>query len=248
MGKINLEAPVFNVEAALEAAEFGVNRLELCSNFSEGGETPSAGMLKFLKSEIDIPIFVMIRPRSGNFSYSQKELMVMKRDIELLGELGADGFVFGVLDNQGQVNVEACETLLRTASGKPCTFHRAFDVVADYHDSFEKIISLGFEKILTSGGKNTVTEGMDLILDLLQKSNDRISIMPGGGTKPEHISLLSESGHLKDVHASCKTWRPNKNNFFNSDVSFSEDPDAFKKSLGVDAETVTAFLDAIEAV
>jgi copper homeostasis protein len=245
MQQITLEAPVFSVEAALEAAEFGVNRLELCSNFPEGGETPSAGMLKFLKSEIDIPIFVMIRPRGGDFAYSQKELMVMKRDIELLGEIGADGFVFGPLDYEGRVNVEACETLLRTASGKPCTFHRAFDAVADYFDALDKIMGLGFKRVLTSGGKNTVTEGSELILRLMETAKDRISIMPGGGTKPEHVRAFSETGYLQDIHASCKIWKTNQNKFVNPNVSFSDDPDAFLKHLRVDQQTVNNFLEAI---
>ena len=117
-----LEAPVFNLQASLEAAQLGIDRLELCANFPEGGETPSAGMLRFLKREIDIPIFVMIRPRGGNFVYSPKELLVMKQDIQLLGDLGADGFVFGALDAQGSVNESACESLLRAAESKPCTF------------------------------------------------------------------------------------------------------------------------------
>jgi len=248
MDKIVLETPVYSVEAALEAAEFGVNRLELCSNFLEGGETPSAGMLKFLKSEIDIPVFVMIRPRGGDFAYSQKELMVMKRDIELLGELGADGFVFGILDYDGAVNFSSCETLIRTASGKPCTFHRAFDAASDHFDALEKIIALGFERILTSGGKNTVTEGIELIMDLIQISKERISIMPGGGTKPEHVPILASGGYLKDIHASCKIWKPNQNNFVNRNVSFSDDPEAFKKHLLVDQDTVSKFIEAIESL
>ncbi|MBN3584294.1 copper homeostasis protein CutC [Algoriphagus aestuarii] len=248
MPQITLEAPVFSVEAALEAAEFGVNRLELCSNFPEGGETPSAGMLKFLKSEIDIPVFVMIRPRGGDFAYSQKELMVMKRDIELLGEIGADGFVFGPLDYYGGVNVDACETLVRTASGKPCTFHRAFDVVADHFDALEKIISLGFDRILTSGGKNSVTEGSEMILRLLETAKERISIMPGGGTKPEHVVTFSKTGYLKDIHASCKIWKSNQNKFVNPNVSFSDDPDAFLKHLRVDQQTVENFKQAIESL
>jgi copper homeostasis protein len=248
MKKVILEAPVFSVEAALEAVHFGVNRLELCSNFPEGGETPSAGMLKFLKSEVDIPVFVMIRPRGGDFAYSQKELMVMKRDIELLGELGADGFVFGILDYDGGVNISACETLVRTASGKPCTFHRAFDAASNHFEALEKIIALGFERILTSGGKNTVTEGMEVLKDLIQISKDRISIMPGGGTKPEHVQALAKEGYLKDIHASCKAWKPNQNNFVNPNVSFSNDPDAFKKHLLVDQDTVSKFLEAIESL
>lgn len=245
MSKIILEAPVFNVEAALDAAEFGIDRLELCANFPEGGETPSAGMLKFLKTEIDIPVFVMIRPRGGDFAYSQKELMVMKRDIELLGGLGADGFVFGVLDNQGFVETDSCKSLLRAASGKPCTFHRAFDASADYFDSLEKIISCGFDRILTSGGKNSVTEGMDTLKELLIKAQDRITIMPGGGTKPEHILELKKTGFLKEIHASCKTWKSSKNQYFNPDVSFSDDPKFFTHHLRIDQEVVNQFLERL---
>ncbi len=246
MSKIILESPVFNVEAAMDAAQFGVDRLELCSNFPEGGETPSAGMLKFLKTEIDIPVFVMIRPRGGDFAYSQKELMVMKRDIELLGELGADGFVFGALDKYGYVDSDSCKSLLRAASGKPCTFHRAFDASADYFDSLEKIITCGFERILTSGGKNSVTEGLDLLKELLLKAQERISIMPGGGTRPEHVSELRKTGFLKEVHASCKTWKTSTNQYFNPEVSFSDDPKSFTHHLRIDPEVVNQFLEVIK--
>lgn len=245
MNRIILESPVFNVEAALDAAEYGVDRLELCANFPEGGETPSAGMLKFLKTEIDIPVFVMIRPRGGDFAYSQKELMVMKRDIELLGEQGADGFVFGALDIQGFVNMDSCKSLLRAASGKPCTFHRAFDVSADYSDSLEKIISCGFDRILTSGGRNSVTDGLVTLKELLLKAENRISIMPGGGTKPEHVMELKKTGFLKEIHASCKTWKPSANQYFNPDVSFSDDPKSFKYHLRIDQDVVNQFLEVL---
>lgn len=246
MNKLVFEAPVFNLEAALEAAEFGIDRLELCSNFPEGGETPSAGMLKFLKAEIDIPIFVMIRPRGGDFSYSQKELMVMKGDIELLGEQGADGFVFGILDYQGRVNTEACKSLIRSASAKPCTFHRAFDASSDLHDSLEKIIECGFERILSSGGKNTTSEGLDKLLELMGIAKDRISIMPGGGTKPEHVSRLKTSGYLKEIHASCKTWKLSQNEFVRPELSFSDDPKSFTHHLRIDKNMVNEFLEVIK--
>ncbi|MEB2784227.1 copper homeostasis protein CutC [Algoriphagus persicinus] len=246
MSKITLESPVFNVEAAMDAAGFGVDRLELCANFPEGGETPSAGMLKFLKTEIDIPVFVMIRPRGGDFAYSQKEMMVMKRDIELLGEQGADGFVFGVLDNHGLVDIDSCKSLLRAASGKPCTFHRAFDASADYFDSLEKIISCGFDRILTSGGRNSVSDGLDTLKNLLIKAQDRISIMPGGGTKPEHVMELKTTGYLKEVHASCKAWRPSSNQFVNPNLSFSDDPKSFTHHLRIDQEVVNQFLEVIK--
>lgn len=246
MNKIVFEAPVFNLEAALEAAEFGIDRLELCSNFPEGGETPSVGMLKFLKEEIGIPVFVMIRPRGGDFAYSQKELMVMRNDIELLGEHGADGFVFGILDYQGKVDGEACQFLIQAASGMPCTFHRAFDASSDLHDSLKKIIECGFERILTSGGKNTTTEGLDTLLELMGKAKDQISIMPGGGTKPEHVSILKASGYLKEIHASCKLWKLSQNEFVRPGLSFSDDPTSFTHHLRIDSNLVNEFLEVIK--
>lgn len=241
MEKILLEAPVFNLQAGLEAAKFGIDRLELCTNFPEGGETPSAGMLRFLKSEVDIPLFVMIRPRGGDFVYSQKELIVMKQDIQLLAELGADGFVFGVLDEKGKVNEAACEMLLRAAGDIPCTFHRAFDASSDLDDSLQKIIQMGFHRILTSGGKNSLSEGLSVILDLLEKAKDQIIIMPGGGTKPEHLPVLKASGYLKEVHASCKMAKPSANQFINKDLSFSGVPLDYSLQLGVDQRLVNEF-------
>ncbi len=241
MTRVLLEAPVFSLQGALEAAQYGIDRLELCANFPEGGETPSAGMLRFLKSEVDIPVFVMIRPRGGDFVYSQKELIVMKQDIQLLNELGADGFVFGILDETGKVNEAACKMLLRAAGDKPCTFHRAFDVSADLGDSLERIAGLGFHRILTSGGKNTLTEGLPVIQDLLQKAADRIIIMPGGGTKAEHIPILKQSGYLKEVHASCKVAKPSPNQYINSELSFSAMPLDYSLHFGVDPATVQGF-------
>ena len=195
MRTILLEAPVFNFQAAMEAAQQGIDRLELCANFPEGGETPSAGMLRFLKSELDLPIFVMIRPRGGDFVYSSKELLVMKHDIQLLGDLGADGFVFGALDAQGTVNESACEFLLRAAGSKPCTFHRAIDASANLQDSLKKIMQLGFQRVLTSGGKNSLSEGLDQVLELLRLAQDQLIVMPGGGLKPAHVPILKESGY-----------------------------------------------------
>jgi copper homeostasis protein len=246
MSKILLEAPVFSLEAAMQAASFGVDRLELCSNFPEGGETPSAGMLKILKSELDLPIFAMIRPRGGDFAYSQKELMVMKRDIEILGELGADGFVFGVLDYQGTVNVDACESLMRSAGGKPCTFHRAFDASSNLMEALDAIISCKFQRILTSGGKNSVSEGIPMLLELIEKAKDRISIMPGGGTRPEHVTVLNQNGFLKEIHASCRTITSSKNQFINKGLSFSSEPVAFSHQLGIDHEIVNQFLEVLD--
>jgi copper homeostasis protein len=241
MSRIVLEAPVFNLQGSLEAAALGIDRLELCANFPEGGETPSAGMLRFLKSELDIPIFVMIRPRGGDFVYTQKELLVMKQDIQLLKDLGADGFVFGVLNPKGQVDLHANEFLKRAAGDKPCTFHRAFDASADLFDSLEKIIDLGFDRILTSGGKNSLTEGLDTVFQLLEKAKDQIIIMPGGGTRAEHVPFLKKTGFLKEIHASCKKAKPSENQFINPDLSFSSNPLDYSLHFGIDSDLVKGF-------
>ncbi|MFC3878799.1 copper homeostasis protein CutC [Algoriphagus namhaensis] len=241
MGNIILEAPVFNVSAAIEAAQYGIDRIELCSNFPEGGETPSPGMLSFLKREIDIPIFVMIRPRGGDFCYSDKEVSIMKEDIKIHLDKGADGFVFGVLDSMGNVNSDACEALLRATEGLPCTFHRAFDASRNLNDSLEQIVSLGFNRILTSGGRNTVSEASQTLLELFDQAADRIIIMPGGGSKPEHIDQFSVNSFFTEIHASCKTWKKSANQFQRKGLIFSEEPKAFTHYLGVNEELVAEF-------
>lgn len=245
MSRVLLEAPVYSLQAALEAAKFGIDRLELCTSFAEGGETPSAGMLRVLKSEVDVPVFVMIRPRGGDFVYSQKELIVMKQDIQLLGELGADGFVFGILDERGKVDQSACQMLLRAAGDKPCTFHRAFDACSDMNIALEEIIDLGFQRILTSGGENALTEGLTVVQDLLQRAKDRIIIMPGGGTKAEHVPVLKQSGYLREIHSSCKMATPSPNQYINTGLSFSTQPLDFSLRMGIDPDLVRGYKEVL---
>ena len=241
MSSILLEAPVFNVQAAMEAAQQGIDRLELCANFPEGGETPSAGMLRFLKTELDLPIFVMIRPRGGDFVYSSKELLVMKHDMQLLADLGADGFVFGVLDPQGAVNESACEFLLRAAASKPCTFHRAIDASANLQESLKKIMQLGFQRVLTSGGKNSLSEGLDQVVELLNLAKDQLIVMPGGGLKPSHVPVLKATGYLKEIHASCKLPKASSNQFTKPELSFSSKALDYSTIFGIDPAVVEEF-------
>ncbi|MCH7399649.1 copper homeostasis protein CutC [Belliella sp. DSM 107340] len=241
MDKILLEAPVFTIEAALKAAEFGVDRIELCSDFGEGGETPSVGALAYLKGKINIPIFVMIRPRGGDFVYTPEEIEVMKKDIQILGSYGADGFVFGVLTPDGEVDKNSCKELMKEANGKPCTFHRAFDISVDPEKALEAIIDCGFERLLTSGTRNTLSEGISLVKELLQLAQNRIIIMPGGGLEPGHVESLKKSEFLKEVHGSCKVFRPTDSNFFSQQVQLSKDPNAFKSVLSISKEIVEEF-------
>ncbi len=242
---ILLESPVFTIEAAVQASDNGVHRLELCADFAEGGTTPSAGTLAFLKEKVPIPIFVMIRPRGGDFVYTESEISVMEKDIQYLKSLGADGFVFGVLDEVGQVNEEACSRLVNAASGLPCTFHRAFDITVDKVIALEKIIACGFERILTSGGENTVSLGLEQIKKLMSQAGERIIIMPGGGTKPEHVWELNQTGNLKEVHASCKAFRPSLSRYSHPSVNLSSDPEAFNQILTIDQYQVLEFLKVL---
>jgi copper homeostasis protein len=165
----------------------------------------------------------------------------MKHDIQLLGDLGADGFVFGVLDAQGAVNESACEFLLRAAGSKPCTFHRAIDASANIQDSLKKIMQLGFQRVLTSGGKNSISEGLDQVLELLRLAQDQLIVMPGGGLKPVHVPILKASGYLKEVHASCKQAKASTNQFINPELSFSSTPLDYSTIFGIDPAVVGEF-------
>ncbi|QYH37571.1 copper homeostasis protein CutC [Algoriphagus sp. NBT04N3] len=247
MSKYLLEAPVFNVQSAIDAAQFGVDRIELCASFLEGGETPSPGMLQFLKEQIKIPIFVMIRPRGGDFCYSPKEIEVMQRDMAMMNDLGADGFVFGALTANGEIDDRCCEILLDQASGKPCTFHRAIDISRDPLSGLDAVIELGFSRVLTSGAKNSVSEGLPMIEKMLEKAGDRIIIMPGGGSKPEHVAQLRSFSNFREIHASCKTKIPSKNQFTDHSVKFSSEENGLFEQLGVDANQVQGFLKAFES-
>lgn len=242
-----LEIPVFTVEAALQAASFGAHRLELCSGFSEGGLTPGAGALKFIKSKVTVPVFVMIRPRGGDFVYTSEEIAVMQEEIRILKSLGADGFVFGVLTPDGNTDQENCRKLVETAEGLPCTFHRAFDFTTDLFQAMEDVIQCGFQRILTSGGKNSVGEGLKTIQQLLEKGAERMTVMPGGGMKPEWVKPLAESGHLREIHASCKTRRPSRSTVQNTGVALSESGGnkALGEILTVDQQRVEQFLGVI---
>lgn len=239
--KIILESPVFDVHSALKAAEYGVDRLELCSSFSDDGLTPGPGLLSYLKSHIDIPIFVMIRPRAGDFVSSMEEIGVMKEEMEICSSLGADGFVFGILDDGGSVNKQACKQLVEKAGEKPCTFHRAIDVSSDLNQALEDIIDCGFQRILTSGGRKDTFSGLIKIKELMIRAENRISIMPGGGMKPEFIRPLREIGFLQEVHASCKKIERAPNRYQNEELQFTIAGLEQNEFLSVDKEKVEDF-------
>ncbi|SEJ71229.1 copper homeostasis protein [Cyclobacterium xiamenense] len=244
--RIVFEAPVYTLEAAILAASNGVDRLELCADFGEGGTSPSAGLLKVVKAHVAVPVFVMIRPRGGDFVYSRYELQAMREDIRILGRLGADGFVLGVLHPSGAVNETACAALIDAAEGKPCTFHRAFDLIPDKLTALDRIISLGFKRILTSGGSNTVSEGLSVLAEVLTHAGERITVMPGGGLATKNLAPLARTGQLREVHRSCKMLRPSDSVPPDPLVRLSLLDEMERKILTVDPALVRSFREALD--
>ncbi|GAB3504902.1 copper homeostasis protein CutC [Emticicia fontis] len=192
-----LEICCFSLESCLTAQKAGAYRVELCGGMFEGGTSPSAGLIKLARQNLTIKLYVMIRPRGGDFCYSESEFEVMKEDIQTAKELGADGVVFGLLNPDGSVDVPRTKELVELAHPMKVTFHRAFDVSAEPFEALETIIDLGCERILTSGQKNNVTEGLDLLRILAEKAGNRIEIMAGGGVTAKNAAQLLEAG----VHA-----------------------------------------------
>jgi len=190
MSSFTIEVVASSVRSCISAEQGGAGRIELCAALATAGVTPSSGLLEAVKSAVSIPVFVMIRPREGNFCYERHELDVMKREIELLKTSGADGFVLGVLHEDGAVNWKNTRMLLDLCKPLPVTFHRAVDCTPDLQEAMEIIIDCGCTRILTSGGKSTGLEGIENIHSMAAKAKGRISIMPGGGIRPEIFSRI----------------------------------------------------------
>ncbi|MGH1516176.1 copper homeostasis protein CutC [Chryseobacterium sp. JK1] len=200
-----IEIACFNSESAMIAFENGADRIELCDGLSEGGTTPDFTITQQLRKKIDIPVFVMIRPRGGDFTYSESEFEQMKSDLVHLKTLQVDGFVFGILDKNDGVNIEQNKTLVELAAPLPCTFHRAFDRARTLEDSLEKVIQCGFKTILTSGQKPNVSEGKENLKKLVEQSNGRIEILVGGGLRSSNIDELRGFTKANYFHSSAIT-------------------------------------------
>ena len=200
---IKLEIACFNLESAIIAQENGADRVELCANMKEGGTTPDYKITEQARQELHIDLNVMIRPRGGDFVYNKAEFEQMKEEILAFKKLDVDGFVFGILDRDGNVNMDQNQELVALADPIPCTFHRAFDVVNNVYQSLENVIECGFKTILTSGQKENVVEGITILAELVKKANNRIVIMPGGGLRSTNIGLLKQKTNATFYHSSA---------------------------------------------
>jgi copper homeostasis protein len=200
-----LEICVNSIRSALAAQEGGASRIELCDNMAEGGTTPSAGMINLCKESLEIPVFPIIRPRGGDFLYTDEEFQVMKQDILFCKQSGCEGVVMGILKADGSIDTERCAELIALARPMQVTFHRAFDRCNNFEKGLEDVISLGCERLLTSGGEVSAPEAISQLTQLIEQSNGRVKIMPGSGVNEDNISLLASETGAKQFHSTAKT-------------------------------------------
>ena len=197
---ILVEACVDSVTSSVAAARGGARRLELCDALSDGGTTPSAGMIAACKAAVSIPVFVMIRPRGGGFVYSDAERDVMRRDVAVARELGADGIVIGCLRRDGTVDLPLVRLLVEAAGDLPVTFHRAFDLTPDLATSLHSLADAGVQRILTAGGTSTAAEGATVLANLVLQAGSRLVVMAGGGVREENVRDLVLVSGVREVH------------------------------------------------
>ena len=199
-----LEICIDSVASAKAAAAGGADRVELCAGLPEGGTTPSAGMIRKVRSAFPGGLMVIIRPRGYDFLYSEDEMEVMLRDIETARSLGADGIVIGCLNADGTVDKVRCRRLMDAAGPLDVTFHRAFDMTRNLEEAMEDIAGLGMKRILTSGGYPDVPSGVSLIKNLVEKARNRVSLMPGGGVTAENIGEMMRATGASEIHLSAR--------------------------------------------
>jgi len=198
-----LEIACFNFESALIADKAGAHRVELCENYKEGGITPSEQLIKKIKKELSVPVFIMIRPRPGDFIYSNEEFSQMKNSVLFCKAQKCDGLVFGILNKEAKIDVKRCKELVELANPLPCTFHRAFDQVENKETALEELIQCGFKRVLTSGNSKTAIEGLGTLKKLSLLSENRIIILPGGGIRSSNVKEFTP--FFIEVHSAAIT-------------------------------------------
>ena len=193
------EACVGSYNAAIKAESLGANRIEFCDNLSEDGTTPSFGNIKKAINTLNIPVMVIIRPRGGNFEYSEDEVEIMIEDIKMCKELGAYGVVIGALKGD-KIDLDINKRLVEVAKPMKITFHMAFDEIEDKKEPIDQLVSLGVDRILTKGGRANALVGRDVLKDLIKYANDRIIIMPGKGVNKENRDYIMDYTGAKEIH------------------------------------------------
>lgn len=219
MSSFILEVCVDSIASALAAQEGGAQRIELCASLAEGGITPSAAFIELTRKHLTININVMIRPRGGDFLYSDLEFEIMQRDIELAKQLGMNGVVFGLLTAEGEIDRERTRVLTKLARPLSVTVHRAFDMVTDPQRALETLIELGINRVLTSGLEANALDGAETIKSLIQQAKGRIIIMPGGGINDSAIAEVARRTGARELHMSGRVAQESAMRYRNSRIN-----------------------------
>jgi len=234
-----LEICVDSTESAVKAEKSGANRLELCENLIQGGVTPSIGKIEAVLNTVNIPVRVLIRPRAGNFNYSQDELDIIYRDIELISKTSAEGIVVGALNGENEIDpnfLDKCKSLL---DNKTVVFHRAFDLTKHPENAIELLIQYDFDTVLTSGQKSTAEEGIELLSALQRKYGSKINVLAGGGVRSSNLKKIYDQTRITQFHSSAKILLSD-----HMDVSMSSSSVA-EQVFSVDSNEISKMIDLI---
>jgi len=210
-----LEIAAGSLASALAAQAGGADRVELCEGLEYGGTTPSHGTLALVRERVRLPLFVLVRPRPGDFLYGDAETEIMLRDIEQCVRLGCDGVVIGALDAEGDVDMPRCRALVAAAGPLAVTFHRAFDAACEPLRALENIIELGCQRVLSSGAQAGAPQGAALLAACVQQAAGRLAVMPGAGIDAGNIAALARATGAREFHASAKAMRASSMRFRN---------------------------------
>jgi copper homeostasis protein len=241
--KYIIEIATSDFATTKSAVEGGVDRIELCSNLAQGGTTPSLGTIKRCREAFTVSLYPIIRPRGGDFLYNKDEYEIMLQDVKVCKQLGCDGIVIGLLNMDGTIDVARTSELIETAYPMGVTFHRAFDRCKDPFVALEELIEIGCERILTSGQKPYVVDGVDLVAELNKKADDRIIIMPGSGVRKENIKMLAEKTGCVEFHSSLRSKTKSPMQFVHP--GFAESEESYLNNA-IDAEEVRGLRKTLE--
>lgn len=241
---IIVEIAAHTIESALAAQMGGAERVELFSNPSEGGVTPSAGLVAGIRKRISADLHVMIRPRGGDFCYSAEEFEAMLRDVEVAKQLGANGVVTGIVNPDGTVDSVRMQQLISAARPLAITFHRAFDMCKDLPAALEEVISCGVDRVLTSGGEATAMEGIATLTKLVRIAGQQASIIVAGGINAGNVREIVERTGVREVHAGLRSPTPSPMQFRNPRVQFGPGGNEYER-VGVNEDDVRRLVETV---
>jgi len=225
------------------AVEGGAQRIELCANLAEGGVTPSQGTIRQCREKFQVLLYPIIRPRGGDFLYTSDEFRIMLQDVQFCKQLGCDGVVIGLLNEDGTIDIKRTSALVEAAYPLGVTFHRAFDRCRDPFEALEQLITLGCERILTSGQKPSAPDAIELIASLNKTADDRIIIMPGSGVRKDNVKELADKTGCVEFHSSLRGKTKSKMQFVHPAFASSEES---YTNNHIDPAEVKAFIDALK--